>query len=107
MIVLDCMQMRTFAAVMLQIILIMAAGIAAGWLLRKLSFKFINTLLIVLVWALLFFLGVEVGENQQIIDSLKDLGLEALLLSIAGTAGSIALAWALWKFIRRKEGGKR
>jgi uncharacterized membrane protein YbjE (DUF340 family) len=92
---------------MWQILLIMAAGIAAGWFLRKRTFKFINTLLIVLVWALLFFLGIEVGENQQIISSLKDLGLEALLLSLAGTAGSIALAWALWRFIKHKEGGKR
>lgn len=92
---------------MLQIILIMAAGIATGWLLRRRSFKFINTLLIVLVWALLFFLGVEAGENQAVIDGIKDLGMEALLLALAGTAGSIALAWALWKYIRHKEGGGR
>jgi len=90
---------------MLQIILIMAAGIATGWLLRRRSFKFINTLLIVLVWALLFFLGMEAGENQAVIDGIKDLGMEALLLALAGTAGSIALAWVLWKLIRRKEGG--
>ena len=92
---------------MLQIILIMAAGIATGWLLRRRSFKFINTLLIVLVWALLFFLGVEAGENQAVIDGIKDLGMEALLLALAGTAGSIALAWVLWKLIRHKEGGGR
>lgn len=92
---------------MLQIILIMAAGIATGWLLRRRSFKFINTLLIVLVWALLFFLGVEAGENQAVIDGIKNLGMEALLLALAGTAGSIALAWVLWKLIRRKEGGGR
>ena len=55
----------------------------------------------------MFFLGVEAGENPAVIEGLKDLGLEALLLSIAGTAGSIALAWALWKLIRHKEGGKR
>ena len=54
---------------------------------------------------LLFFLGVEVGENDNVLNSLNKLGLEALLLSIAGTAGSIALAWALWKSIKRKEGG--
>ncbi|MDY6292507.1 MAG: LysO family transporter [Bacteroidales bacterium] len=90
---------------MLQIILIMAAGIVAGWLLRRHQFKWINALLMVLVWALLFFLGVEVGENDNVLNSLNKLGLEALLLSIAGTAGSIALAWALWKAIKRKEGG--
>ena len=92
---------------MLQIILIMAAGIATGWLLRRRSFKFLDTLLLVLVWALLFFLGIEAGENPAVIGGLKELGLEAMVLSLAGTAGSIALAWVLWKLIRRKEGGKR
>ncbi|MBR5086884.1 MAG: LysO family transporter [Muribaculaceae bacterium] len=92
---------------MIQIISIMAAGIAAGWLLRKRSFKWLDTLLIVLVWALLFFLGVEAGENPAVINGLKDLGLEALLLSVAGTAGSIAAAWALWRVIKRKEGGRK
>ena len=92
---------------MIQIITIMAAGIAVGWLLRKHSFKIVGVLLIVLVWALLFFLGVEVGENKEIINSLQNLGLEALLLSIAATAGSILGAWALWRYIQHKEGGKQ
>ena len=92
---------------MLQIILIMAAGVAVGWLLRHQNLKWVNPLLTVMVWALLFFLGVEVGENKQVIESLKDLGLEALLLAVAGTAGSIAAAWALWRIISRKKGGNR
>lgn len=91
---------------MLEIITIMAAGIATGWLLRKRSFKFVGVVLTVLVWALLFFLGIEVGENEKVINSLKDLGLEALLLATAATAGSIFAAWALWTFIQHKEGGK-
>lgn len=82
----------------------MAGGIATGWLLRRRTFKWIDALLTVLVWALLFFLGVEVGENDNVLNNLSSLGMEALLLSIAGTAGSIALAWALWKAIKRKEG---
>ncbi len=91
---------------MLQIILIMAAGIAAGWLLRHREFKWLNAFLTLMVWALLFFLGVEVGENEKVINSLKDLGLEALTLAVTATAGSIAAAWALWKVIsRNKKGG--
>ncbi|MBQ2075614.1 MAG: LysO family transporter [Muribaculaceae bacterium] len=89
---------------MIEIISIMVAGIAVGWLLRKHSFKIVGVVLIVLVWALLFFLGIEVGENEKIIGSLQNLGLEALLLSVAATAGSIACAWALWRYIQRKEG---
>ncbi len=84
----------------------MAAGIATGWLLRQHTFKWIDVLLTVLVWALLFFLGVEVGMNENVLKSLNSLGMEALLLSAAGTAGSIALAWALWKYIKRREGGE-
>ena len=75
---------------MIEIISIMLAGIAVGWLLRKHSFKIVGGIIIVLVWALLFFL--------------QNLGLEALLLSVAATAGSIACAWALWRYIQRKEG---
>jgi len=91
---------------MLQIISIMAAGIGAGWLLRRHDFKLVGILLTVLVWALLFFLGVEVGMNENVLKSLNSLGMEALLLSAAGTAGSITLAWALWKYIKRREGGE-
>ena len=71
----------------------MVAGIAVGWLLRKHSFKIVGVVLIVLVWALLFFLGIEVGENEKIIGSLQNLGLEALLLSVAPT-----IIFAKWFF---------
>lgn len=92
---------------MLQIILIMAAGIATGWLLRqRIPVKWLNPVLTVMVWALLFFLGVEVGMNEKVLASLQSLGLEALLLAVGASAGSIALAWALWKLIKRKEGGR-
>lgn len=57
----------------------------------------------VLIWLLLFLLGVEVGGNEQIIKALPTLGVEALLLSVAGTLGCCVLAWALWKIA----GGKR
>lgn len=89
------------------IILIMAGGIACGWLLRKHTLKIVDTLLMVLVWALLFFLGVEAGENESIINGLKELGLEALLLSLGGTAGSIMCAWLLWRHINGKKGGRQ
>ena len=41
--------------------------------------------------------------NEQIIKALPTLGVEALLLSVAGTLGCCVLAWALWKIA----GGKR
>ncbi len=85
----------------------MFVGIAVGFLLRGKSDKWVSPALTVLIWLLLFFLGVEVGGNEHVLNGIKDLGLEALLLAVAGTAGSIALAWVLWRFIRSRKGGEQ
>lgn len=87
---------------MLKIVAIMFGGMAVGFLLRRKKLSWITAIITVLIWLLLFFLGVEVGENERIILSLKDLGLEALLLSFAGIAGSVLLAWGLWVMAQRK-----
>ena len=87
---------------MLKIVAIMFGGMAVGFLLRRKKLSWITAIITVLIWLLLFFLGVEVGENERIIHSLKDLGLEALLLSFAGITGSVLLAWGLWVMAQRK-----
>ena len=92
---------------MLTVVAIMFCGIGVGWLLRQRRLKFITRVITVLIWALLFCLGVEVGMNPQVIGRLQDLGLEALLLCLMGMAGSITLAWALWRIVLRKKGGRR
>lgn len=91
---------------MLTIVAIMFLGIAVGYLLRKCRNGWVSPALTVLIWLLLFALGIEVGENENVLRGIKDLGLEALVLSLAGTAGSIALAWALWRYIQHKKGGQ-
>lgn len=91
---------------MLIIVAIMFCGIAVGYLLRNHSLRLIPQAIILLIWLLLFFLGVEVGENPRIIAGLKDLGLEAVWLSVMGIVGSVLLAWALWRYIQAKKGGK-
>ena len=92
---------------MLKIVAIMFGGIGLGLLLRKQRLSWLGALITVLVWLLLFFLGVAVGQNQRIIMGLKDLGLEALLLAFAGIAGSVVLAWGLWRVSQKKEKGGR
>lgn len=87
---------------MLKIVAIMFGGMAVGFLLRRKKLSWITAIITVLIWLLLFFLGVEVGENERIIHSLNDLGLEALLLSFAGITGSVLLAWGLWVMAQRK-----
>lgn len=56
-----------------------------------------------LIWLLLFMLGLEVGNNKQLIAALPTLGVEAMVLSVSATLGSCVLAWALWKSMKGGE----
>jgi hypothetical protein len=47
---------------------------------------------------LLFFLGASVGSNKQLISNFSGIGLDALLLTVGGTLGS--LLCAKWVFAR-------
>ena len=87
---------------MLKIVMIMLCGIGTGYLLRNKKMSFIGT---ALIWVLLFLLGIEVGANPRIINGLQTLGLEAIVLTIAGSLGSAIFAWALWRYVCRKEAG--
>lgn len=89
---------------MLIIVSIMLCGIGLGNLLRGRNTGVVSKIITVLIWALLFLLGIEVGSNPKIIGGLQTLGLEALLLTIGGSIGSILAAWALWNHVSK--GGK-
>ena len=85
----------------------MLGGILTGYLFRRLNFSWISGLITVLIWILLFVLGIEVGSNESIISNLGTLGLEALLLATAATLGSVFLASLLWKAVLRKTGDRQ
>lgn len=88
---------------MLKVVIIMLSGIAAGTLFRRRPVRFIPKVISALIWALLFFLGVEAGSDPRIIGNFKDLGAEALVLTLAGLAGSMMMAWLLWKAVSREK----
>ena len=91
---------------MFTVISLMLAGMAAGFLLRRRRLGGVRRVVTVLIWALLFLLGIEVGGNERIVRGLHTLGLEALAVATASTAGSVLAAWALWRWAARgKEGG--
>ena len=98
---------RYLCNIMLKFVAIILSGMAVGFLLRKRRLKVVPHMVTVLIWLLLFFLGVEVGENPQVINGITTLGMEALWLSIIGLAGTIAFSWALWHWVSRKKGGDR
>lgn len=93
---------------MLKVVAIMLSGMAVGFLLRKRQLRLVPHAVTVLIWLLLFLLGIEVGSNPQVINGITSLGLEALWLSVAGMAGTLLFAWALWKWVSaKKKGGRR
>ena len=91
---------------MFPILGLMLTGMLLGYLLRKRDLKKIHQIITLLIWLLLFILGIEVGSNEQIIKGLHTIGLEAVILTLGGTLGSIIAAWALWRALYNKKGGR-
>ena len=81
------------------IIGLMLTGMLVGYLLRNQNLSRIHQVITLLIWVLLFILGIEVGGNEQIIKGLHTIGMEALILTLVGTLGSLIAAWALWKVL--------
>ena len=85
---------------MFTVIGVMLGGMLIGFLLRRQEFSWIGKVITLLIWALLFLLGIEVGGNRQIVEGLATLGVEAFVL------GSCILAWGLWYLLYKKKGEK-
>lgn len=83
---------------MLTIIIIMFCGIALGRLLRHRKLPWLGIATNVLIWLLLFLLDIEVGNDDRIIRGIASLGLEALVIALAGVAGGAVLSLLLWRY---------
>ena len=84
---------------MFTVIIIIALGIIVGYFLRNKSKtkSFIEKLTMVVIFALLFVLGVAIGNDKNIMNSLQTLGLQAMIIALGAIAGSVLLAW--WAYI--------
>ena len=90
---------------MFVIIGIMLTGMLIGYLLRNKRLSWIHRIITLLIWLLLFLLGIDVGGNAAIIRGLHTIGLEAFIITLAAVIGSTLAAWGLWYliYIRNKE----
>lgn len=84
---------------MFTIILLMFCGMAAGFLCRRLPLGWVGEVITVLIWLLLLVLGLEVGANRRIMDSLVLLGGESVLVALMCTLGSLVMAKLLWHWV--------
>lgn len=88
------------------IISLMLTGVLLGYVARRKKLRFIQHIITILIWILLFLLGTEVGHNKAIINGLHTIGFEALVITLAGVTGSILASWGLWIYINKKRNTK-
>jgi uncharacterized membrane protein YbjE (DUF340 family) len=72
-----------------------------GYLLRERKLGGVSKAVTVLIWLLLFLLGVEVGGNRAIVTGLHDIGVEAAMITLGAVVGSVLFSWGLWRAISR------
>ncbi len=84
---------------MLEIILFFLAGLPIGWALknRRKIVGALEKMSNILIYALLFVLGVAIGANKKLIADFAELGLQSLLISFFAIGGSLILAWLVYK----------
>lgn len=73
------------------VLLILIAGFGAGYLLRKKRpvIRLMDKATTWVVYLLLFLLGISVGLNDDIVHNFGEIGLQAVVISLASTVGSV------------------
>ena len=86
------------------IIFILIIGGISGYFLRNINhFNFYSErTTTAFIYILLFFMGLSVGVNPEIISNLGDLGLSAILITFFSISGSILFSFLFAKRIFKK-----
>ena len=90
---------------MLSVFIFILSGVAVGYLIRNRTYKqYVGSVINIIIIVLLFFLGVAVGGNKQIVESFASIGFDAFAIASAATLGSILCAWFVYnRFFKNKE----
>lgn len=93
---------------MFKVLIITFSGIAIGYLIRKASWVgALPKSITYTIYLLLFFFGLQVGANDQVVNNLDTLGVQALVISVASVLGSCVAAWAVYRlFLKGEDAGK-
>ena len=86
---------------MLVIFAVIIGGIIAGRLLSSWRLVFVSRMITVIIWLLLFLLGLEVGSDPAVVGGMATLGRTAFVIFACSVAGSICMSWLLWRCVRR------
>ncbi|MFB9272813.1 MULTISPECIES: LysO family transporter [Flavobacteriaceae] len=91
---------------MIPVLLLMTIGFILGYVLKN-ETKFIlfsNKATTLIIYMLLFLLGIGVGLNKTIVSNMANIGLQAILITFGAVLGSLILAYITYKlfFIQKK-----
>lgn len=96
--------MITFVGEMFRIIAIMFVGAVLGFLMRRTPVVgWLSRLTMATIVLLLFLMGIEIGGNEQIVKNLSSLGVEAVMIAVAATLGSITAARVIYKVLLKSK----
>ncbi|MFV0345238.1 MAG: LysO family transporter [Bacteroidales bacterium] len=91
---------------MFEVLIVLALGVLCGFVVSrfaKLSGKRISKIIMFVIFLLLFILGLSIGGNKKIVNSLHTLGFQSILISVFSILGSVILARIAYsKFFGRK-----
>ena len=88
---------------MLVIFAVIIGGIITGRLLSSWRLVFVSRMITVIIWLLLFLLGLEVGSDPTVVGGMAPLGRTAFVIFACSVAGSICMSWLLWRCVRRRD----
>ena len=94
---------------MITVLILMFLGMVIGHFIKNKEkvVKINDKLILYAIFLLLFFLGILVGNNDQIMNNLGSIGIHAFIISIFAILGSIILAYFVGRtFFNKKNESK-
>lgn len=93
---------------MLSVLAFIITGVVIGYFIRKYPVtRFVPRIISIIIMLLLFFLGISVGGNPQVVQRFQYIGWDAFVIATAATLGSMASAWWVYRtFFTTKNRGK-
>lgn len=86
---------------MLLVVAIMLSGVLVGYLFKAKELKFLSKIIMTAIYLLLFFLGVTVGSNPDIMNNLTTIGVDGITIAVVSVLGSsLAALFVYNKFFK-------
>ena len=86
------------------VIVFLVLGLLIGWRFRPggKTQKIIHQALTLSIWILLFFMGMDMGSDKNVLQQWGRIGGAAAVIAASSLFGSFAAGFLLWKWVMKK-----